>query len=60
MVRPADKRRKNTAANKENKAPGNTQASRKSRGPRCVPVANFAELPFDVLLEVRNICVSRV
>ncbi|KAF8893248.1 hypothetical protein CPB85DRAFT_1458923 [Mucidula mucida] len=43
---------KKTTANKENKAPGNTQASRKSRGPRCLPVANFAELPFDVLLEI--------
>ncbi len=60
MARPANKRRKSTAANKENEASGDNRASRTPGGARCLPVANFAELPFDILLEVSNICVSRV
>ncbi|KAF8893239.1 hypothetical protein CPB85DRAFT_1330892 [Mucidula mucida] len=52
MARPANKRRKSTAANKENEASGDNRASRTPGGARCLPVANFAELPFDILLEI--------
>ncbi|KAF9002404.1 hypothetical protein BDZ89DRAFT_661206 [Hymenopellis radicata] len=37
-----------------------SQVGRKTRNARCVTAANFTDLPFDVLLEVRYICVFRV
>ncbi|KAF9032479.1 hypothetical protein BDZ89DRAFT_1158513 [Hymenopellis radicata] len=52
MARPANKRRKITAANKENKAPRVSRGGRKTRNARCLTAANFTDLPFDVLLEI--------
>ncbi|KAF9016073.1 hypothetical protein BDZ89DRAFT_1075935 [Hymenopellis radicata] len=52
MARPANKRRKIAAANKENKAPRVSRGGRKTLNARCLTAANFTDLPFDVLLEI--------
>ncbi|KAF9032476.1 hypothetical protein BDZ89DRAFT_1158510 [Hymenopellis radicata] len=52
MARPANKRRKIAAANKENKAPRVSRGGWKTLNARCLTAANFTDLPFDVLLEI--------